>query len=529
MGHSEIFNKESCKILKMLGIKKITPKTNRFTKFLKEEKYFLAILLLSVALHFTFLEEFPGLHFDEARHANEAINIIGGESNPLIQQVNYAGNFAYYFIALEFLLTGSHSIFSLRFMGVLFNILAAIFLYISLREIDKKSALFSCAIFLFLPFNYIFFRIAWPEFTLIPFFFFACLFFFTKYQKTKQKRYLVIFALFFFTALQLKLIFFIYFPYFLIYLLVRNRKAINLPMIFLIAFIFIIAMHPLLLHNFVRNDVPIKSDISLKNFELLPRNYINFYKEIGGVLSGKLAFIRVGLSRPFSLEAAYSLLFFMSVIYLVFSRYKIKYLAASSLIFAPFFLTFATNFHFALRYYIPFVPIAAITLGFFIARIVRFAEKRKVLCSGFVVLSIIAFVNTAVSLYNVGLLEKEKVGFESFQIGSHTEATDHFIPTFKQISKYISAYDHIYFYESFGGDPRSVFIFETGKQVDLFTPDSKIAPGAGDIYFSIEQEGRNEVSDKLKKARMPFKTISYKNGYGDTILKMYVIRGGNDD
>jgi len=85
---------------------------------MKERKVFLEILLIlaiNFAIGFYLLDEIPGIHFDEARYANTAKNIIKSVENPLIQQQDYSGNFAYYFIVLEFLVMNRYDIFSLNF------------------------------------------------------------------------------------------------------------------------------------------------------------------------------------------------------------------------------------------------------------------------------------------------------------------------------------------------------------------------------------------------------------------------------
>jgi hypothetical protein len=122
-------------------------------------------------------------------------------------------------------------------------------------------------------------------------------------------------------------------------------------------------------------------------------------------------------------------------------------------------------------------------------------------------------------------LDRETVTYSSLRIGNHVDAMDHFLPTLKEVSDYVSRYDRIYYYEHFSGDPRSVFMFETGKAVMTFEPSERIAFGNSSVYFSIESGEQNETSSVFDRNNLAYDTTYFRNQEGRIVLKMYVLRG----
>jgi 4-amino-4-deoxy-L-arabinose transferase-like glycosyltransferase len=487
----------------------------------KEWLLIFLILLLASSLRFILLDSIPGLHFDEARHGITAKNIIKGIENPLIQQGGYAGNFAYYFISLEFLMTNKYDTLSLRFLIVVLNVISIIFLYFAIREYNKRAALLTALVLSFLPFHVIFSRIAWPEFTLIPFFFSVCLFLFINYQRTKNIKYLYLFLFFFFVGIGNKLIFLIYAPSFFLYLLIYNRKVFNFKFFLIMFLFFIIGTFPLLLHN-ISNKLPVLKDIKYRNMAEILESYPNFYKSLYGVLDGSMAFLRIGGEENSYYAFLNPIVFLASIIILFKNKNRLfKFLTLSYLVFAPLFLALTANFLFAPRYFITILPFLAITIGFFFDGLFKFLKKNH----AFIFLLLFFSLNIGVIFYNFILLYNNHIDFGSFKISNHIEAKDHFIPTFKDISRYISNYSGIYFYEHFFGDPRSVFEFETNKPVHTFQLENFKNTDKDKIYFAIDPSIHNESLEKIKMFGINYEVVEFKNRLDQTIIKMYILSG----
>ena len=487
---------------------------------MKKEMEILTIIVLGFMVSFYLPDEIPGVHFDEARHANTAKNIINGTENPLIEQGNYAGNYAYYFLVLEFLISNKYDVFSLRFLIVVANIIAAIFLYFAIKEYSKRAAYFSALILSALPFHIIFSRIAWPEFTLIPLFFSISLFFFVRYLKRKELKYLCLFFFFFFVGVGNKLIFLVYLPSFFLYLLIHDKSIINVRNFIILILFSIIGTFPLLLHN-LYNKMPVIKDIKHRSVSEIIEAFPNFYKSLTGVLDGSIAFLRIGGKENSFFAIVNPIIFLFSILFLLKSRHKLfTFLFFSYLLFAPFFYAFTANYLYAPRYFITFLPLAAIVIGFFFDELYRGLGKNITILTFLLVL----IINFSSIVYNFTLLYNIHVDYGSFRVGSHIEAKDHFIPTFKDIAKFISNYSEIYFYEHFTGDPRSVLEFLTNKPVNKFQlEDFKGKIGENSIYFAIDPPINNESLQMIEKFGLSYKTVEFKNRLNQTVIKMYVL------
>jgi len=464
----------------------------------------------------------PGVHFDEARNANEAKNIIGGAISPLTHQGNYGGNFAYYFIVLEFLISNRYDVFSLRFLVILTNALAPIFIYFAIREYSTRAAYLSALTLSILPFHVVFSRVAWPDFTLIPFFFSISMFFFIKHIESKKIKYLYFFLFFFFMGAGNKLVFIVYLPSFFLYLLLHDKNIINMRNIIILILLSLIGLFPLLLHN-LSNEMPILNDIKRRDVLQLREAYPNFCKSLAGVLDGSIAFLRIGGKENSYYAIINPIIFLFSLFYISKRRYRVfAFIFFAYLIFTPFFLTFTANFLYAPRYFITFYPLAAISIGFFFGEIYKRAGKSITI----VLFLSFLLINLASIIYNFVLLYNIHVDYGIFTIGSHIEAKDHFIPTFKDIASFISNYSEIYYYEHFGGDPRSVFEFLINKPVHTFRLEDfkgKVAENA--VYFAIDPSNSDESLQMIEKFGFNYTKIEFKNRLNQTVIKMYILGG----
>jgi len=262
--------------------------------------------------------------------------------------------------------------------------------------------------------------------------------------------------------------------------------------------------------------MPVLNDIKHRDIFQLRDAYPNFYKSLTGVLDGSIAFLRIGGKENSYYTLINPIIFLFSLLFLLKRNYKLyTFIFFLYLIFAPLFFTFTANYLYAPRYFITFLPLAAISMGILFDGLYKRAGKTISIS----LFTITLLINLTSVIYNFILLYNTHVDYGIFTVGTHVEVKDHFIPTLKDVANFISNYSEIYFYEHFEGDPRSVFEFLTNKPIHTFLLENfKGKATENSIYFAIDPATSNESLQMIENLRLNYTMVEFKNRLNQTKL-----------
>lgn len=411
-----------------------------------------------------------------------------------------------------------------------------------MKDYNRNVAIISSAILAVIPFNVIVSKIAFEK-MLFPFFSSVSFFLLFKYAKSEDNRFL--YLMYFFLGLGVMsdmsfipiLLFFSIFT-FLVKLKgfrVNIKNIFNSVKTFFIIFLVTsLALFPIIVHN-VTYNFPIMEDFSKRKSnavlqpDVLLNKYMLFYTVLHKILDGGAIYLRVVGSVLFNIYMINFVLFILSSLFLLKSSIdkKLKlfllFFVSFYLMFVPLFLINFAEFHFAIRYFLSFLPLGVIPIAVFLSRI--FKANKKI---GTVIITVFLLLNlfslTLNFFYSMYVSGGDSIVFD---IGFPEVSTASMLGYY-DIAGLVTNYPKIYFYNPGYFDILSTFQFLTYNKTEI-QPVRGITD-ANKVYFGVDFYNENKTYqyvENLSSICYNVDEIIISNRLNQPRFRLYIIKGIN--
>ncbi|MCX6695519.1 MAG: glycosyltransferase family 39 protein [Candidatus Altiarchaeota archaeon] len=498
------------------------------------------MVLVALFLRTFMLSSTPGLHFDEARTGNDVIHVLYGGGGPLLtEQQPYNGNFNYYLVATSFVLNGEISVFTMRILHSLLNVMAILLVYLALREYDGDIAFYTLGLLAVIPYNIVFSHVSFV-FYLVPFFVALGFYLLVKYLKHERDVYLLLFAFVMGLGVQTQVGVVVLLGVFLLYLLLaRFRILLKWRVVLVCVILFAVGLYPILLSEFkvhgLSNMIMTRPGGNKEAGDLnkVVEKYGYYFKDLKGVLDGQIAYLRTAGSVIAEPPPVNSILVLISGLWIILSllwmRDDLRKLTAlivvlPSVIYPYFFMLF--GYTYADRYFVYFFPVGLLSAGIMLGDMHKRWEK--VAMSLFTIILLVNVVYVSVNFfYNFMATEGS---LETFDIGF--PETSHFPAVTSKLVPLLEGRNVYYLEKGNPCDMNSILQFYMHGKAEYHTlRDLSMDFENGGFYFTVDLDDKNDSLREFYQNRKPDmyveETLFYRNMMNETKMTVYILGQGN--